>query len=229
MELTSIYIAVTFIVFYGAKKLQSWCGKVWVNPILITILVIIGILKLTGHTYEEYSRSGRMIEFWLKPAIVALGVPLYSQLKAIRRQWIPVLMSQVAGCVAGILSAVLLAKACGASRDVIISLAPKSVSTPIAVEISSKLGGIPSLTAAIVVLVGLLGAILGLRVLELGHIGSPVARSLSMGTAAHVMGTNRVSELGDKYGAYATVGLILNGILTAILAGPLLRLVGIVT
>lgn len=218
----------TFVIYYGAKRLQEWSGKLWVNPILITILAIIGILKLTGYSYEEYSHSGRMIEFWLKPAIVALGVPLYSQLKAIRRQWIPVVMSQVAGCVAGILSAVFLAKICGASSDVIISLAPKSVSTPIAVEISSKLGGIPSLTAAIVVLVGLLGAILGLRVLEIGHIESPVARSLSMGTAAHVMGTNRVSELGDKYGAYATVGLILNGILTAILAGPLLRLAGIV-
>lgn len=224
---TTLYIALTFIVYYFAKILQERTGKIWLNPILITILIIIGVLKCTGHTYEEYSQSGKMIEFWLKPAIVALGVPLYTQLKAIRRQWAPVLTSQLCGCIAGILSAVFIAKVCGASHAVIASLAPKSVSTPIAVEISSKIGGIPSLTAAIVVLVGLLGAMIGLKVLQIGRIDSPVSRSLSMGTAAHVMGTSRVSVLGDKYGAYATVGLIINGILTAILAAPLLRICGI--
>lgn len=101
------------------------------------------------------------------------------------------------------------------------------MSTPIAIEITSQLGGIPSLTAAIVVLVGLLGAVCGLRVLTIGHINSPIAMGLSMGTAAHVIGTSRAQQLSDRYGAYATVGLILNGVLTSVLAGPLLTLLGV--
>ncbi len=227
LESSIFLIAITFIVYWGAKKLQSFTGLVLLNPVLITIAFLIVFLKLTGISYETYYEGGRMIEFWLKPAIVALGVPLYSQLKAIRRQLLPIVLSQFAGCLAGIVSVVLIAKGLGASREVIISLAPKSVTTPIAIEIVSKLDGIPSLTAAIVVCVGLVGAVLGMKVLSYGHINSPIAQSISMGTAAHVIGTTRVSEFGDKYGAYATVGLIINGVLTSILTGPILRLIGI--
>ncbi len=159
-----------------------------------------------------------MIEFWLKPAIVALGLPLYTQLKVIRKQFIPILMCELAGCVVGIISVVLIAKWMGASREVIISLAPKSVTNAIAIEITGHLGGIPSLTASIV------GAVVGLKVWSLGNISSPVAQGISMGTAAHVIGTSRVNQLSERYGAYATVGLIINGVLTSVLAGPLLTL-----
>ncbi len=102
---------------------------------------------------------------------------------------------------------------------------PKSVSTPIAIEISRELGGIPALTSAIVIIVGMLGAVLGMKMMDLGRVKSPVSKSLSMGTAAHAMGTNKMSEYGDRYGAYATLGLIINGILTAFLAGPLVEMV----
>ena len=191
------------------------------NPVLITILVIIGYLKLLGVTYETYYDSGRMIEFWLKPAIVALGVPLYQQMKQIRRQFLPIFISQLAGCLAGIVSVVLIARWLGATREVVLSLAPKSVTTPIAIEVSQKIGGVASLTAAIVVCVGLLGAILGSKMMTMGRVDSPVARSLSMGTAAHVIGTSRASQFGQRHSAFATLGLILNGVLTALLAGPI--------
>ncbi|MDE7408305.1 MAG: LrgB family protein, partial [Muribaculaceae bacterium] len=208
--------------------LQNRLQSVIFNPVLVTIVVIIGFLKLTGLSYDTYARSGHMIEFWLKPAIVALGVPLYSQLRAIRRQFMPILVSQLAGGVTGVVSVVLLARLLGASDDVIISLAPKSVTSPIAIEITSQLGGIPALTGAIVVCVGLIGAIAGMKILYLGHISSPIAQGISMGTAAHVIGTSRITQLGERYGAYATVGLILNGVLTALLAQPLLSLLGII-
>ncbi|MCM1094480.1 MAG: LrgB family protein [Lachnospiraceae bacterium] len=227
LESNIFLIALTFVVYWGAKKLQALSGWVVLNPVLITIAVLIAFLKLTGITYETYYSGGRMIEFWLKPAIVALGVPLYSQFKAIRRQLLPIVLSQLAGCLTGIVSVVMIAKGLGASREVIISLAPKSVTTPIAIEIVSKLDGIPSLTAAIVVCVGLIGAVLGLKVLSYGHINSPIAQCISMGTAAHVIGTTRVAEYGDKYGAYATLGLIINGVLTSILTGPILELMGL--
>lgn len=221
-------IALTFGVYFAAKRLQAYTGWVALNPILLAILFLIGFLKLTGISYETYAKSGSIIDFWLKPAIVALGVPLYLQLKSIRRQLMPVLISQLAGCFVGIVSVVLTAKWLGASDAVIISLAPKSVTTPIAMEVSESLQGIPSLTAAIVVIVGLFGAILGFKILQVGRVKSPIAQSISMGTASHAVGTSRAMEYGRTYGAYASLGLILNGLLTAIFTPILLSLLGIV-
>ena len=197
------------------------------NPILLSILFLIGFLKLTGVSYTSYAESASIIDFWLKPAIVALGVPLYLQLKSIRRQLVPLLVSQLTGCFVGIVSVVLTAKWMGASDAVIISLAPKSVTTPIAMEVSESLQGIPSLTAAIVVLVGLFGAVFGFKILQVGHVRSSIAQSLSMGTASHAVGTSRAMEYGHIYGAYASLGLILNGLLTALFTPLLLRLMGI--
>lgn len=214
-------ITLTFIIFWGARKLQQATRLTLLNPMIVTIALLIGLLKLTGITYAEYSPSGHMIEFWLKPAIVALALPLYNELKHIRRQFLPLFLTEIVGCVTGIVSVVLIAKWLGASPEVVRSLAPKSVSTPIAIEISGQIGGIPALTSAIVVVVGMIGAVTGLKMMDIGRVTSPVSRSLGMGTAAHVIGTNRISEYGDRYGAYATLGLILNGILTAFLAGPL--------
>lgn len=221
LESNVLLISLTFLTYWGALRLQKLTGLLVLNPVLITILVIIGYLKLLGVTYDTYYDSGRMIEFWLKPAIVSLGVPLYLQMKQIRRQFLPIFISQLAGCLAGIVSVVLIARWLGATREVVLSLAPKSVTTPIAIEVSQKIGGVASLTAAIVVCVGLLGAILGSKMMTMGRVGSPVARSLSMGTAAHVIGTSRASQFGQRHSAFATLGLILNGVLTALLAGPI--------
>lgn len=221
-------IALTFGVFYLARKLQMRTGWVALNPILVAILVLIAFLKLTGISYESYSRSASVIDFWLKPAIVALGVPLYLQLKTIRRQLVPVLVSQLIGCVVGVVSVVLTAKYMGASNEVIVSLAPKSVTTPIAMEVTSALGGIPSLTAAIVVLVGLFGAVCGFKILQVGRVNSPIAQGLSMGTASHAVGTSRAMEYGKGYGAFASLGLILNGLFTALLTPLLLRVLGVI-
>lgn len=228
LESDFFLIALTFGVYFLAKRLQAYTGWVVLNPILLAILALIGFLKLTGISYGTYSESASIIDFWLKPAIVALGVPLYLQLRSIRRQFLPVLISQLAGCMIGIVSVVFTAKWMGASDEVIISLAPKSVTTPIAMEVTGSLGGIPSLTAAIVVLVGLFGAICGFKILQVGRVKSPIAQSLSMGTASHAVGTSRAMEHGHIYGAYASLGLILNGLLTSVFTPLLLRLLGVI-
>ena len=227
LESDFFLIALTFAVFFAAKRLQARTGWVVLNPILLSILFLMGFLKLTGVPYSSYAESASIIDFWLKPAIVALGVPLYLQLKSIRRQLVPLLVSQLTGCFVGIVSVVFTAKWMGASDAVIISLAPKSVTTPIAMEVSASLQGIPSLTAAIVVLVGLFGAVFGFKILEVGHVRSSIAQSLSMGTASHAVGTSRAMEYGHIYGAYASLGLILNGLFTALFTPVLLHLMGI--
>ena len=147
--------------------------------------------------------------------VVALGVPLYLQLRMIKKQLLPIILSQLAGCIVGLISVTVVAKLLGATPEVIMSLAPKSVTTPIAMEVSSAVGGIPSLTAAVVIVVGLFGAIFGFKVLQVGHVHSPIAQGLSMGTATHAVGTSRAMEVSGKYGAYASLGLTLNGIFTA--------------
>ena len=229
MEIMSnpiILLAITFGIYYVARQIQKWTGWVVLNPILITIAALIALLQLTGISYETYEQGGQYIEFWLKPAIVALGVPLYQHLGQIRRQLLPILMSQLVGCLVGLVSVTLIASALGASHEVIVSLAPKSVTTPIAMEVCKTSGGIPSLTAAIVVIVGLFGAIFGFKILEVWHVRNPFSQGISMGTAAHAVGTSRAMEKGETYGAYSPLGLILNGVLTALLTPFVLKLLG---
>lgn len=229
MEIMSnpiILLAITFGIYYVARQIQKWTGWVVLNPILITIAALIALLQLTGISYETYEQGGQYIDFWLKPAIVALGVPLYQNLGQIRRHLLPILMSQLVGCLVGIVSVTLIASALGASHEVIVSLAPKSVTTPIAMEVCKTSGGIPSLTAAIVVIVGLFGAIFGFKILEVWHVRNPFSQGISMGTAAHAVGTSRAMEKGETYGAYSSLGLILNGVLTALLTPFVLKLLG---
>ena len=218
-------LALTFGVFYAAKTLQRRLGWVLFNPILIAIAIIIVFLLAMDIPYETYHEGAILIEFWLKPAVVALGVPLYLQLSSIKRQFLPILASQMMGCVAGIVSVVAIAKMLGASNAVIMSLASKSVTTPIAMEVTQVLEGIPSLTAAIVVITGLIGAIIGFKTLSVGHVHNPMALGLSMGAASHALGTSAAMDRDQFVGAYASLGLTLNGILTALLTPTVIDII----
>ena len=219
-------IALTFIAFLGAQLLQRRFGVKLLNPILVSIIVLIVILSSAGIDYDTYRSGGKYIEFWLKPAVVALGLPLYKQLSTIKKQLLPLLLSELAGCVAGIVSVVALAELLGASREIIMSLAPKAVTTPIAMEISAAVGGIPALTAAVVVCTGIFGGMAGFKIVKLSHVKSPIAQGLSIGTAAHAIGTSAAMERGERYGAFSSLGLTLNGLLTALLAPFILPLIG---
>jgi CRP-like cAMP-binding protein len=133
-------LAFTFGVFFLSRVLQKKTGWVVLNPILLTIAVLILFLKFTGISYETYNEGGHLIEFWLKPAVVALGVPLYLQLEMIKKQLLPIVISQLAGCLVGLVAVVVIAKLLGATPEIICSLAPKSVTTPIAMEVSYPKG-----------------------------------------------------------------------------------------
>lgn len=224
LDNTYFLLALTFAVYALSQLVQARTQMAVLNPILISAIVIIAYLKAADVSIESYNEGGRYIEFWLKPAIVALGVPLYKQLSTIRKQLLPLLISELAGCVAGIISVVLVARLLGATQEVVMSLAAKSVTTPIAMEVTKAVGGIPSLTAAVVICVGIFGGMTGFRVMKMTHIGSPIAQGLSLGTAAHAMGTSRAMDVSDKYGAFASLGLTINGIFTALLTPTVLSL-----
>ncbi len=218
-------IAFTFSIYYGAQVLQKRTNKIILNPILVSIVIIIGALKLMGISFESYHEGCKMIEFLLKPAVVAMGVPLYHQLEKIKKQTVAIVVSQAVGCIVSIVSVVLVARLMGASKEVVLSLAPKSVTTPIAIEVSSAIGGIPALTASIVIFVGIFGSIFGYAIMKYTRVKNPVSQGLSMGTAAHAIGTSRSIEISPRFGAFSSLGLIMNGVLTAILAPYVVQLV----
>jgi predicted murein hydrolase (TIGR00659 family) len=219
------FIALTIGVFWGAQALQRHLDLIALNPILLSIGIIILILRMGDISYSAYEQGSQYIAFLLKPAIVALGVPLYQQLEQIKKQAIPIFASQLAACIVGISSAVLLAHALGASHEVIISISPKSATTPIAMEVSRVLDGIPALTAVSVILTGIFGAIFGLTFLRLIRIKSRIAQGLAMGAASHAVGTAQAFQKSPRLGAYSSLGLILNGTLTGMLAPWLVPLI----
>ena len=176
---------------------------------------MIGLLALLGIDIKTYRAGTSIIDFMLGVSVVALALPLYRQLEVIRRNLAGVAVGVVFGGVVGVVSAVVPFLVLGGERATIVSSAPSSVTTPIAMVVSEMAGGIPPLTAAIVVLTGVLGAVIGPIVLRLVGVTSRVAFGLAMGTAAHGIGTARALQEGELEGASASVGLCLNGLLTA--------------
>lgn len=221
-------LTITVGVYWLTKYLQNKTNFVLLNPILITIIAVIAILNVSGVSYETYHEAGKYIEFFLKPSIVALGVPLYLQLSKIKKQVIPIVISQLVGSIVGIVSGVLIAQWLGASNEVILSLAPKSVTTPLAIDISSSIGGIPSLTASMVVIVGIFGSITGFKILKIFKVKNPISKSLSMGTAGHGLATAEAMAVSQRFGAYSSMGLILNGLFTAIFTPIILTMLGFI-
>jgi predicted murein hydrolase (TIGR00659 family) len=216
-------VALTLIVYLLAQHLYRRVGSVWANPVLVAIVTIIVLLKAGGVSYDDYARGGDMVLFMLGPSVVALAVPLYQRRDQIWRRKRPILLGIFAGAIASIGSACGLAWLFGGSREVILSLAPKSVTTPIAISIVDKIGGIAPLTAALVVLTGCLGAVCGPEFCRRLGIVSPVATGLAMGTAAHGIGTARMLEIDRLGGAVAGLAIGLNGLMTTFLL-PLLML-----
>lgn len=220
-------LTLTFGAYFISKFIRNKFNFAILNPILVSIIFMIVFLMVTGIDYDVYAVSGSKIEFWLKPAVVALGVPLYKQLHSIKAQIMPILVSQLAGCIIGVCSVVAISQIMGASKIVILSLASKSVTTPIAMEVTRSVGGLPSLTATIVVCVGIFGAVVGFRILRFGRIGMPDSQGISLGTASHAVGTSAAMERGNEHGAYASLGLTLNGIFTAIFTPYILKAMGV--
>lgn len=191
------------------------------NPLLIAILVVLGTLVFFDIDFDQYNVGGQYLTFFLGPATVILAVPLYHQRKLLKRNLVPILGSVVVGCITAITSVHLLARAFGLEEAVGVSMVPKSVTTPIGIELSSQLGGVPSITVAMIVLTGIFGAVAGPAFCRLFGIKDPVAVGLSMGTASHALGTTRAMELGETEGAMSGLSIGLAGLITVFMA-PLL-------
>ena len=208
-------VGLTLAAYALAQKIYQRTGSIFFNPVAVSIVSIIVFLLLFRIPYETYAVGGRYVLFLLGPSVVALAVPLYTRRQEILARKKPILLGILAGALASIVSATGLAWMFGASREVILSLAPKSVTTPIAIGIVEKIGGIAPLTAALVVLTGCLGAICGPEFCRLVGVREPTAMGLAVGTAAHGIGTARMLEESRLAGAVAGLAIGLNGLMTA--------------
>jgi len=217
----ALAIAVTVAAYLAARRLYARFRHPLLNPLLVAITALIVLLYAAGIDYSAYDRGGRLISYWLGPAVVALGVPLWAQMEEIARRGRAMLVSIVAGSVVGIVSGTVTAIVLGAPRQVVLSVAPRSVTTPIAMGVAQKLGGLPPLTAVLVISSGVLGAVAGPAVLRLARIRSRTAWGLAMGSAAHGIGTARAVEQGEVEGATSGLAIGLMGLATAILAPPI--------
>jgi predicted murein hydrolase (TIGR00659 family) len=191
------------------------------NPVAIAVILLVALLSATGTPYQTYFEGAQFVHFLLGPATIALAVPLYSHFGTVRAVLLPMLVALVAGAFTAVVTAVGVAVLLGASFETLASLAPKSVTTPIAMGISERIGGLPSLTAVLVILTGILGAMLATPLLNALGIRDWRARGFAAGVAAHGIGTARAFHVSEVAGTFAGVAMGLNGLVTALLV-PLL-------
>ncbi|EXJ17031.1 LrgB family protein [Imhoffiella purpurea] len=227
-ETPLFWLTATLIAWLGALRLHRRAGSLaLLNPVVMTIGLLIGLLLLTGTPYAIYFDGAQFIHFLLGPATVALAIPLYRLRADLQALAIPILAALLVGALVAAISAVGLAAALGADRTILLSLAPKSVTTPVAMGISEQLGGIPALTAALVVLTGLVGALFGVGLLRRLGIRDPAVTGIALGTAAHGIGTARAFQLGNREGAMSGLAMALSAIVSALLLPPLMRWLGL--
>lgn len=193
------------------------------NPLLVSIPVLAVCIRVLGISFEEFEKGSRIINFMLGPTVVVLGYLLYEQMDHLKANAISIITAVFVGCVTGILSVIFIARYFGADHALIASLEPKSVTTPIAMSIAERSGGIPSIAAVVVIVVGIFGGIVGPFILERLGIKSRIARGLALGSAAHGLGTAKAMELGTIEGAISGLAIGVMGIMTAILV-PVIEL-----
>lgn len=220
-----LWLTATLVAYAVGDALFRLSGrKPFVNPVLIAVILLASLLWVARVPYTTYFEGAKFVHFMLGPATVALAAPLYANLGKIRASAIPMIGALVAGSVTAILSALGIAYAMGVRGEVLLSLAPKSVTAPVALGVSEAIGGSPTLTAVLVILTGIMGAVMATPLLNLLGIKNWQARGFAVGVASHGIGTARAFQVNETAGAFAGIGMGLNAVLTAIIAPIIVRL-----
>ncbi|MDF1609009.1 LrgB family protein [Hoeflea sp. YIM 152468] len=219
-----LFLTLTLAAFQAGTWLYDKSGhKAFLNPVLTAVILIVALLSLSRTSYETYFEGAQFVHFLLGPATVALAIPLYRQFDRVRRSALALMTSLLCGSLTAIGTAIALGWLLGASRETLLSLAPKSVTAPVAMGITEQLDGLPSLTAVLVILTGILGAVLGPPLLSLIGVTDWRARGLALGTASHGIGTARALQSNELAGAFSGLAMGLNALATAILLPVLWR------
>lgn len=213
-----MWLPITVIVFFFARWVSRKCNSPLMNPLLISIAILIPVLMYLKVPFESYYADNEWISFLLQPAVVALAYPLYEQLPQIKSNWRIIMLACGVGSIMSMLTASMIAVYMQADMSLIASLLGKSVTTPIAMEVSSHLGGEPAIAAILVLIVGLFGAILAYPIYNMLGITHPIAKGLTMGTVSHALGTATCAEKDGQDAAFSSLALVVCGVITSILA-----------
>lgn len=212
-----VWLTVTLLAYQGAFRLYQRVGyHPLANPVLLSVVLLAGLLILSRTPYEVYFDGAKFVHFLLGPATVALAVPLYAQWPRLKAMAGPLLLALLAGSLTAVLSAWGIGLLLGASQASLMSLAPKSITTPIAMAVAERIGGLPSLTAVIVIATGIIGALSAGVINRWLHVRDDAVRGFAIGIAAHGIGTARAFQLSEQAGAFAALAMGLNGLATAI-------------
>jgi len=211
-------LTLTLLAYQAAVLINKRCNdNALANPVLLAVAALVLLLWATGTPYRTYFDGAQFVHFLLGPATVALAIPLHAQLGRLKRMAGPLLVALLAGSLSASFSAVLIGHLLSASETTLLSMAPKSVTTPIAMGIAERIGGLPSLTAVLVILTGILGAVGAQGLYALFRINDPAVRGFALGTASHGIGTARAFQIGEEAGAFSALAMGLNGLLSAAL------------
>ena len=220
MEILTSHILFGIVLSLGAFGAGVWLNRKWkspfLNPLLVAMALIIIILKVFSISYDDYNIGGSVISMFLAPATTVLAYSIYHQITVLKKYFLPIIAGCLVGVVTSMGSTYLLCKAFGLDQEMAMSLLPKSVTTPIAMEVSRQLGGITAITVAVVVITGILGAILCPVFIKLLKIEDKVAAGVAIGSCSHAVGTSKAVELGEIEGAMSGISLGISGIVTVI-------------
>ncbi|MBP0484337.1 LrgB family protein [Sagittula salina] len=214
-----LWLTLTLGAYVSAEGISVLCKRhPLANPVLIAVILLALVLRATETRYDTYFAGAQFVHFMLGPATVALALPLYLNLGRVKRAALPMLAGLLAGSLVAMLSALGLAWAFGLRGAALLSLAPKSATAPVALGVSEAVGGIPTLTAALVILTGIIGAVVATPMLNALGVKDWRARGFAVGVAAHGIGTAHAFRINPMAGAFSGIGMGLNAILTAVLA-----------
>jgi predicted murein hydrolase (TIGR00659 family) len=186
------------------------------NPLMISIVLVIGTLLVLNIPLDDYKKGGDFISMFLTPATVILAVPLYKNLNSLKKDYIAILGGVIIGSITAIASIWVLAKALRLPKELLASLIPKSITTPLGIELSTQIKGIPSVTVAAIIITGIVGAVFAQWTLKICRITDKTAKGIAIGTSAHALGTTKAVELGETEGAMSGLAIGLAGLVTVI-------------
>lgn len=194
------------------------------NPILICIILLIAVLKKFNISLETYNQGGKFISFFLAPATIVLAVPLYRQKKLLVENIIPILTGILSGVITSVCMILFLGSLLNIEKTLVLSLVPKSITTPLGIALTQNIGGMESITIVAIIITGILGAIISPVLLKILKIQSPIAKGIGIGTSAHAVGTSKAVEMGETEGAMSGMSIGLAGLITVLLAPAILSL-----
>ncbi|NCB57575.1 MAG: LrgB family protein [Gammaproteobacteria bacterium] len=225
-----LYLALplTILLYWLTRKLYQRIPLPFINPLLIPMVVLMLILHFGQLPLQDFMDGTWIINWLLKPAVVALALPLYQQMIHIKAKIKPIMICCSISVVISILTSMLICQAMGIDEEITRSIATRSITTPLAMSVSESLGGIPSIAAAVVIMVGISGAVIGFPLLKLFGVTDPQAQGLAIGACSHAIGTAAATERGVTQGAFSSLALVVCGILTALIAPIMFAIYGLI-